>query len=151
MVFEYLEYDLWALANSPQISLTPTHIKTYMKQMLDAIAYMHTNKVRSGSSNHVAQCHRSSTSSPHRREIVSDGGSACWCLRVIVLMRSSSIYACILYEETGALDAAFDYLNWCAQASSWSIVVLLRSPLFRFLLYVGYAPRPQVRKFADRS
>ncbi|CAM9136179.1 unnamed protein product, partial [Sphacelaria rigidula] len=45
MVFEYLEYDLWALANSPQISLTPTHIRTYMKQMLDAIAYMHTNKV----------------------------------------------------------------------------------------------------------
>lgn len=47
MVFEYLEYDLWALANSHQISLTPTHIKAYMKQMLDAIAYMHTNKVGS--------------------------------------------------------------------------------------------------------
>ena len=46
MAFEYLEYDLWALANSSQVKLTATHIKTYMKQMLDAIAYMHTNKVR---------------------------------------------------------------------------------------------------------
>lgn len=46
MVFEYLEYDLWALANSPQVNLTATHIKSYMKQMLDAIAYMHSNKVR---------------------------------------------------------------------------------------------------------
>lgn len=45
MAFEYLEYDLWALANSSQVKLTGTHIKTYMKQMLDAIAYMHTNKV----------------------------------------------------------------------------------------------------------
>lgn len=45
MAFEYLEYDLWALANSSQVKLTATHIKTYMKQMLDAIAYMHTNKV----------------------------------------------------------------------------------------------------------
>lgn len=45
MVFEYLEYDLWALANSTEINLTPAHIRTYMKQMLDAIAYMHTNKV----------------------------------------------------------------------------------------------------------
>lgn len=45
MAFEYLEYDLWALANSSQVNLTATHIKTYMKQMLDAIAYMHTNKV----------------------------------------------------------------------------------------------------------
>lgn len=55
MVFEYLEYDLWALANSPQISLTPTHIRTYMKQMLDAIAYMHTNKVRTVTGNLVLQ------------------------------------------------------------------------------------------------
>lgn len=47
MAFEYLEYDLWALANSSEVNLTATHIKTYMKQMLDAIAYMHTNKVRS--------------------------------------------------------------------------------------------------------
>ena len=46
MAFEYLEYDLWALANSSQVNLTAVHIKTYMKQMLDAIAYMHTNKVR---------------------------------------------------------------------------------------------------------
>ncbi|CAN0265322.1 unnamed protein product, partial [Laminaria digitata] len=45
MAFEYLEYDLWALANSSQVNLTAVHIKTYMKQMLDAIAYMHTNKV----------------------------------------------------------------------------------------------------------
>lgn len=46
MVFEYLEYDLWALANSTEINLTSAHIRTYMKQMLDAIAYMHNNKVR---------------------------------------------------------------------------------------------------------
>lgn len=46
MAFEYLEYDLWALANSSQVNLTAVHIKTYMKQMLDAIAYMHTNKVQ---------------------------------------------------------------------------------------------------------
>ena len=45
MAFEYLEYDLWAIANSSQVNLTAVHIKTYMKQMLDAIAYMHTNKV----------------------------------------------------------------------------------------------------------
>ncbi|CAM9242451.1 unnamed protein product [Ascophyllum nodosum] len=45
MVFEYLEYDLWALANNPQVNLTATHIKAYMKQMLDAVAYMHSNKV----------------------------------------------------------------------------------------------------------
>ncbi|CAM9469651.1 unnamed protein product [Discosporangium mesarthrocarpum] len=45
MVFEYLEYDLWALANSPDVCLTAVHIKTYMKQMLSAIDYMHQNKV----------------------------------------------------------------------------------------------------------
>lgn len=45
MAFEYLEYDLWALANSPQVNLTAAHIHSYMKQMLAAIAYMHTNKV----------------------------------------------------------------------------------------------------------
>ncbi|CAM9123429.1 unnamed protein product [Choristocarpus tenellus] len=46
MVFEYLEYDLWGLANSPEdVRLSPVHIKTYMKQMLTAIDYMHQNKV----------------------------------------------------------------------------------------------------------
>lgn len=57
MAFEYLEYDLWALANSSEVNLTATHIKTYMKQMLDAIAYMHTNKVRS-----LTSCLRNLTS-----------------------------------------------------------------------------------------
>lgn len=55
MVFEYLEYDLWALANSAEINLTPTHVRTYMRQLLDAIAYMHKHKV-SSSARYCPKC-----------------------------------------------------------------------------------------------
>lgn len=64
MAFEYLEYDLWALANSSQVKLTATHIKTYMKQMLDAIAYMHTNKVSIIDAHNIAGVHKAAMTVP---------------------------------------------------------------------------------------
>lgn len=75
MAFEYLEYDLWALANSSQVKLTGTHIKTYMKQMLDAIAYMHTNKVRTFRDPLKIACvHQAATMVPRKPSMVLKKG-----------------------------------------------------------------------------
>jgi len=48
MVFEYMDYDLQGLiyANSKRsVQLTPQHIKSYTKQLLDGVYHMHKNKI----------------------------------------------------------------------------------------------------------
>jgi cyclin-dependent kinase 12/13 len=45
MVFEYLEYDLFGLLETPEIRLTQDHIKSWSKQLLCGVHYMHKNKV----------------------------------------------------------------------------------------------------------
>jgi len=45
MVFEYLEYDLYGILESPEIKLTQDHIKSWSKQLLNGVHYMHKNKV----------------------------------------------------------------------------------------------------------
>ena len=49
MVFEYLEYDLQGLMNAQfsdtNLRLTAAHVKSYMNQLLEGVAFMHTNKV----------------------------------------------------------------------------------------------------------
>lgn len=45
MVFEYLEYDLYGLLETPEIKLTQDHIKSWSKQLLSGVHYMHKNKV----------------------------------------------------------------------------------------------------------
>jgi len=45
MVFEYLEYDLFGVLETPEIKLTQDHIKSWSKQLLSGVHYMHKNKV----------------------------------------------------------------------------------------------------------
>ena len=45
MVFDYLEYDLTGILQSPEIRLTQDHIKSWAQQLLLGCHYLHTNKV----------------------------------------------------------------------------------------------------------
>lgn len=45
MVFPYMDHDLAGLLENPRVTLAPSHIKLYMKQLLEGTEYMH--KVRS--------------------------------------------------------------------------------------------------------
>lgn len=45
MVFEYLEYDLTGILETPEIRFTQDHIKSWSQQLLSGVHYMHTNKV----------------------------------------------------------------------------------------------------------
>lgn len=45
MVFEYLEYDLTGVLETPEIHLTPAHIKSWAQQLLRGVHYMHKNMV----------------------------------------------------------------------------------------------------------
>lgn len=45
MVFEYLEYDLTGILDTPEIRITQDHIKSWSQQLLNGCHYMHTNKV----------------------------------------------------------------------------------------------------------
>jgi len=45
MVFEYLEYDLTGVLETPEIRFTQDHIKSWTKQLLAGVHYMHINKV----------------------------------------------------------------------------------------------------------
>ncbi|TPX32416.1 hypothetical protein SmJEL517_g04465 [Synchytrium microbalum] len=41
MVFPYMDHDLSGIIESDNIKLTPSHIKSYMKQLLEGTAYLH--------------------------------------------------------------------------------------------------------------
>ena len=45
MVFEYLDYDLTGILETPEIRFTQDHIKSWSQQLLSGVHYMHTNKV----------------------------------------------------------------------------------------------------------
>lgn len=45
MVFEYLEYDLTGLLETPEIRFTQDHIKSWSQQLLKGTHFMHVNKV----------------------------------------------------------------------------------------------------------
>ena len=45
MVFEYLEYDLTGVLETPEIRLTQDHVKSWSQQLLNGVHYMHKNKV----------------------------------------------------------------------------------------------------------
>ncbi|OMJ81345.1 hypothetical protein SteCoe_18197 [Stentor coeruleus] len=47
LLFEYMEHDLEGLLNmaKPRIEFTIPHLKSYMKQMLQAIEYLHSKKI----------------------------------------------------------------------------------------------------------
>ncbi|KAL7514158.1 hypothetical protein ACHAXN_013260 [Cyclotella atomus] len=45
MVFEYLEYDLTGIIETPEIKLTQDHVKSWSKQLLSGVHYMHVNKI----------------------------------------------------------------------------------------------------------
>eukprot|EP00549_Striatella_unipunctata_P008309 CAMPEP_0118692106 /NCGR_PEP_ID=MMETSP0800-20121206/11072_1 /TAXON_ID=210618 ORGANISM="Striatella unipunctata, Strain CCMP2910" /NCGR_SAMPLE_ID=MMETSP0800 /ASSEMBLY_ACC=CAM_ASM_000638 /LENGTH=441 /DNA_ID=CAMNT_0006590001 /DNA_START=261 /DNA_END=1586 /DNA_ORIENTATION=+ len=45
MVFEYLEFDLTGILETPEIRLTQDHIKSWSQQLLCGVHYMHKNKV----------------------------------------------------------------------------------------------------------
>lgn len=45
MVFEYLEYDLTGIIETKEIKLTQDHIKSWSKQLLKGVHYMHINKI----------------------------------------------------------------------------------------------------------
>jgi len=45
MVFEYLEYDLYGILETPEIRLTQDHIKSWAKQLLSGVHYMHKNRI----------------------------------------------------------------------------------------------------------
>mmetsp|Transcript_11830 Transcript_11830/g.41425 ORF Transcript_11830/g.41425 Transcript_11830/m.41425 type:complete len:609 (-) Transcript_11830:1255-3081(-) len=44
MVFEYADYDVTGLCDSNKVKLTMLHIKSFMKQMLDGLFYLHRVK-----------------------------------------------------------------------------------------------------------
>ncbi|KAJ3293434.1 hypothetical protein HK104_004469 [Borealophlyctis nickersoniae] len=41
MVFPYLDHDLAGLLDNPSVKLEPQHIKSYMKQLLEGVQYLH--------------------------------------------------------------------------------------------------------------
>jgi len=45
MVFEYLEYDLTGVLETPEIRLNQDHVKSWSQQLLNGVHYMHKNKV----------------------------------------------------------------------------------------------------------
>jgi len=45
MVFEYLEFDLTGILETPEIRLTQDHIKSWSQQLLQGVHYMHMNKI----------------------------------------------------------------------------------------------------------
>jgi cyclin-dependent kinase 12/13 len=45
MVFEYLEYDLTGLLETPEIRFTQDHLKSWAQQLLSGVHYMHKNKI----------------------------------------------------------------------------------------------------------
>ncbi|KAI0037132.1 kinase-like domain-containing protein, partial [Vararia minispora EC-137] len=45
MVFPYMDHDLAGLLENPRVSLSPSHIKLYMKQLLEGTEYMHKNHI----------------------------------------------------------------------------------------------------------
>ena len=45
MVFEYLEYDLTGIIETKEIKITQDHIKSWSKQLLKGVHYMHINKI----------------------------------------------------------------------------------------------------------
>ena len=45
MVFEYLEYDLTGVLETPEIRISQDHVKSWSQQLLGGVHYMHTNKV----------------------------------------------------------------------------------------------------------
>ena len=45
MVFEYMEFDLTGILDTPEIRFTHEHIKSWSHQLLGGIHYMHKNKV----------------------------------------------------------------------------------------------------------
>jgi|UniRef100_A0A7S2XNB2 serine/threonine protein kinase len=45
MVFEYLEFDLTGILETPEIRLSQDHIKSWSWQLLKGIHYMHMNKI----------------------------------------------------------------------------------------------------------
>lgn len=47
MVFPYMDHDLAGLLENERVKLQPSHIKLYMKQLLEGTAYMHRVRVNS--------------------------------------------------------------------------------------------------------
>ncbi|OEU10984.1 Pkinase-domain-containing protein [Fragilariopsis cylindrus CCMP1102] len=45
MVFEYLEFDLTGVLETPEIRLSQDHVKSWSRQLLEGVHYMHKNKV----------------------------------------------------------------------------------------------------------
>jgi len=45
MVFEYLEYDLTGILETPEIRFSQDHLKSWSQQLLSGVHYMHKNKV----------------------------------------------------------------------------------------------------------
>jgi cyclin-dependent kinase 12/13 len=45
MVFEYLEYDLTGILETPEIRFTQDHVKSWSQQLLSGVHFMHINKV----------------------------------------------------------------------------------------------------------
>lgn len=45
MVFEYLEHDLTGVLRCPEVTFSPAHSKSIMKQLLQGLAYIHNRGV----------------------------------------------------------------------------------------------------------
>lgn len=45
MVLEYCDFDLSGVLRNPNVVVTENHIKSYMKQLLEGVAFMHQNQV----------------------------------------------------------------------------------------------------------
>lgn len=45
LVFEYLDHDLAGLLDTERARISRMHVKCYMKQLLEGVAYMHKNKI----------------------------------------------------------------------------------------------------------
>ncbi|KAG9011926.1 serine/threonine protein kinase, CMGC, CDC2/CDK sub [Tulasnella sp. 427] len=45
MAFPYMDHDLAGLLKNPSVSLQPSHIKLFMKQLLEGTSYLHRNHI----------------------------------------------------------------------------------------------------------
>lgn len=68
MVFPYMDHDLAGLLENERVKLQPSHIKLYMKQLLEGTEYMHrvsflsprfAHVLTRGTESHLASRHES--------------------------------------------------------------------------------------------